>query len=232
MRVSVILPTFNERGNILQLVNAIELNIPANWSHEIIIVDDNSSDGTFELAKQSFFENKNVKVICRSPPHGLAISILDGIQAATGTHLVVMDTDFTHSPSEIPNLLHICEKYDLVSGSRFCAGGNMDSTRHYLASLFYNWLVRILLRTQIQDNLGGYFAVKREKLLSLPVKKIFFGYGDYFFRLLYFGEKAGFTIVEIPTIFRKRTSGESKSNFLKMLFKYTSAAIAVRLRKD
>ena len=100
-----------------------------------------------------------------------------------------MDTDFTHDPAEIPKLLHVGEVYDIVSGSRFCAGGSMQDTQHYLSSLAYNWMIRLVLRTQIQDNLGGYFTMRREKLRQLPLDLIFCGYGDYFFRLLHCARK-------------------------------------------
>jgi dolichol-phosphate mannosyltransferase len=139
-----------------------------------------------------------------------------------------MDTDFTHDPIEIPRMLHIARIYDIVSGSRFCAGGNMQDKKHYLASLAYNWLLRALLRTQLQDNLGGYFVMKRDRILSLPLDQIFYGYGEYFFRLLYFAQRRGLKVIEIPAIYRVRTYGSSKSSFLRMLFSYSRAAILLK----
>jgi dolichol-phosphate mannosyltransferase len=140
-----------------------------------------------------------------------------------------MDTDLTHDPAEIPRLLHVVHVYDIASGSRFCAGGNMQDTPHYLASLLYNWYIRVIIRTQIQDNLGGYFAIRRSRILELPFDRIFFGYGEYFIRLLYYAQRRGFTVVEIPAHYRARTAGRSKSNFFKMLFSYSKAAIALRI---
>lgn len=229
MKVSVILPTFNEAGNITPLVTAIQKNIPSIWDHEIIVMDDQSNDGTYEVVKQAFAENLKVSVFKRTTARGLAVSIHDGIKVSNGDFIIVMDTDFTHSPEEIPNLLHVAQRYDIVSGSRFCAGGNMDSTKHYIASLLYNLIIRLMLKTQIQDNLGGYFIIGREKLASLPLEKIFVGYGDYFFRLLFFAQKSNYSIIEIPAIYRKRISGQSKSNFFKMLLRYTQAALAIRM---
>ena len=88
-----------------------------------------------------------------------------------------------------------------------------------------------MLRTQVQDNLGGYFAMKREKLLALPLDEIFYGYGEYFFRLMYFAQRSGLKVVEIPALYRVRSHGASKSNFLGMLFSYSRAALSLRARR-
>jgi dolichol-phosphate mannosyltransferase len=229
MKASVILPTYNEAGNIVGLVEEILANFPPDVEPEILIVDDDSPDKTCEVAKNAFAANPNVRVLLRTQDRGFAKSIRAGIERATGELVIVMDTDFTHDPVEIPRMLHIARIYDIVSGSRFCAGGNMQDRKHYLASLAYNWLLRALLHTQLQDNLGGYFVMKRDKILSLPLDRIFYGYGEYFFRLLYFAQRFGLKVIEIPAIYRVRTYGSSKSNFLRMLFSYSRAAILLRI---
>lgn len=229
MRVSVILPTFNEADNIVPLIAAILGNIPEKFEPEIIVVDDNSPDGTARRVVEQFGQDPRVIIISRTAEPGLAKSIRAGVERATGDSLIVMDTDFTHDPAEIPRLLHVGEVYDLVSGSRFCAGGTMQDTKHYLASLVYNWLLRIILRTQVQDNLGGYFVISRTAMFELPFDLIFFGYGDYYFRLLYFLEKNRRRIVEIPAQYRERTSGVSKSRVLSMVIKYSWGAITLRV---
>jgi len=229
VKVSVILPTYNEAGNIIGLVEEILANIPSDVEPEILIVDDDSPDNTYTVAKNAFATNPAVRLILRTEDRGFAKSIREGIEQASGDFVIVMDTDFTHDPVEIPRLLHIARIYDIVSGSRFCAGGNMQDKTHYLSSLAYNWLLRAMLHTQLQDNLGGYFVMKRETILSLPLDEIFHGYGDYFFRLLYFAQRRGLKVIEIPAIYRVRTYGSSKSNFLKMLFSYSRAAMQLRL---
>lgn len=230
MKVSVVLPTYSEAGNIVRLIGEITARIPAGWDHEIVVVDDDSPDGTYDLVQREFAHTPHVRAIRRTSDHGLAKSIRHGIELSTGDYVTVMDTDFTHDPAEIPRLLHVAEIYDVVSGSRFCAGGNMQDLQHYLASLLYNWMIRIVLRTQIQDNLGGYWTMRRERLLRLPFDEIFHGYGEYYFRLLHFAQKEGMTVVEIPAIYRARVHGSSKSRFLKMLFTYSVAAIRLRGR--
>ena len=225
----MILPTYNEAGNIIGLVEEILANFPPDVEPEILIVDDDSPDKTSEVAKKAFATNRTVRVILRTEDRGFAKSIRAGIEQATGEFIVVMDTDFTHDPVEIPRMLHIARIYDIVSGSRFCAGGNMQDKKHYLASLAYNWLLRMLLHTQLQDNLGGYFVMKRDKILSFPLDQIFYGYGEYFFRLLYFAQRRGLKVIEIPAIYRVRTHGSSKSKFLRMFFSYSRAAILFRI---
>ncbi len=229
MKASVILPTYNEADNIVGLVEEILKNFPSDVEPEILVVDDDSPDKTCEVARNAFAANCNVRIILRTEDRGFAKSIRAGIEQATGELIIVMDTDFTHDPVEIPRMIHIARVYDIVSGSRFCAGGNMQDRKHYLASLAYNWLLRAVLHTQLQDNLGGYFIMKREKLLSLPLDQIFYGYGEYFFRLLYFAQRRGFKIIEIPAIYRLRPHGASKSSFLKMLFSYSAAAMMLRM---
>lgn len=229
MQVSIILPTFNETRNIIQLIEAIVTHIPAPWDHEIIVVDDNSPDGTFVAVQKAFAGDPHVRAILRTADKGLAKSIRTGIDHARGQQIIVMDTDFTHSPQEISRLLHVAQIYDIVSGSRFCAGGQMQDTHHYLSSLVFNWFARVILRTQIQDNTGGFFTMGTDKLKSLPLDRIFFGYGDYFFRLLHYCQKRRFTIVEIPARYIDRNQGQSKSNFFKMFFSYTRALFKVRI---
>lgn len=229
MLVSVVLPTFNESGNILTLIREIKENIPDGWDHEIIVVDDNSPDKTYELVKSTYKDDPHVIPILRTTDRGFAKSIRTGLEKANGSKVIVMDTDLTHDPIEIPKMLHISKYFDIVSASRFCAGGHMESIRHYLASYSYNLLIRLFLRTQVQDNLGGYFLFDKEKLVRLPFDMIFYGYGEYYFRLLHFAQLEGFTILEIPAFYRTRTAGTSKSRFFNMIFSYTDSLITLKL---
>lgn len=230
MKVSVILPTYNESGNIVALVRKILELLPASYEPEILVVDDNSPDGTHKLVEETFRGDPRVRPILRTSNRGLANSIRTGIEQSTGEQIVIMDTDFTHDPREVPRLLHVGQIYDIVIGSRFCAGGSMQDNTHYYASLAYNWMLRIILRTQVQDNLGGFFTIPRKVMNTLPLDAIFFGYGDYFFRLIFFVQRQGYTVVEIPAQYLARTAGVSKSHFLELLFTYSMAAIRLRLK--
>jgi dolichol-phosphate mannosyltransferase len=230
VRVSVILPTYNEAGNIVELVAAIKKQIPPAWAREIVVVDDNSQDGTFDLVKQAYADDPEIRTILRKSNRGLAASIRTGIEAATGDYLLVMDTDFTHRPEEIPAMLHCVQIADLVNGSRFCPGGNMADTAHYMASFIYNLFVRLIIRTQIQDNLGGFWVARTSLIRRLPFDDIFYGYGDYYFRLLHFAQYAAMKIIELPSQYCERSSGTSKSNFVKLLFQYSTMVLKLALR--
>jgi dolichol-phosphate mannosyltransferase len=228
--VSVVLPTYNESGHIVDLVKAVMNSIPSGWGYEVLVVDDNSPDGTYEIVKEAFANNPHVIPILRETDRGFAKSIRTGIERSSCEFLIGMDSDFTHDPVEIPKLLHVAQVYDLVSGSRFCPGGRMQDTPHYIASMLYNWLLRLIVRTQIQDNLGGYWLTRAELVKKLPMDQIFFGYGEYYFRMLHYLQHEGATIVEVPARYMARKTGNSKSRFVRMLFSYTVAALKLRMQ--
>jgi dolichol-phosphate mannosyltransferase len=169
-----------------------------------------------------------VHAVLKTHEKGLAAAIGTGIQRATGDHLLVMDTDFTHRPEEIPVMLQVSQVCDIVSGSRFCAGGQMSSVRHYIFSFLYNVVLRIILRTQIQDNLGGYWIARRALIQGVNAKLVFSGYGDYYFKLLKLLLRQGARIIEIPSCYAARHEGDSKSNFFRLLFSYTHSALMFR----
>ena len=141
-----------------------------------------------------------------------------------------MDTDLTHDPNLITKFIKLSKNYDLVSGSRFVKGGSMSSLNHYTFSLIFNFFLRILLRSKMRDNLGGYFCIKRKALKKLDFKKIFYGYGEFYFRLLFFLKTNDVSMKEIPASYDKRNAGKSKSNFFLLLFRYTLQAIILRLK--
>ena len=108
----------------------------------------------------------------------------------------------------------------------------MENQLHGKLSYYYNIMLKFILKTNINDNLGGYFLIKRDLLNKLEFDKIFYGYGEYFFRLLYFGKINKAKIIEIPAVYKQRLYGKSKSNFLTMLFKYFYAAVKLRFFKN
>ncbi|HSM05497.1 MAG TPA: glycosyltransferase [Longimicrobiales bacterium] len=229
MNLSIILPTYNEAENIVPLVRALMSEVPKGLTYEIIVVDDDSPDGTFQAVRDAFPGPPVVSVL-RTEDRGLARSIRAGMERSTGKLVLVMDTDFTHDPGLLPTMLHLGRAYDVVVGSRFCPGGGMQDVPHYLASMAYNWMLRVLLRTQIQDSLSGFFTIRRGTLERLPFDEIFFGYGDYFFRLLFYVQRRGASVIEMPVVYDTRRKGRSKSVFWKLVFSYSAAALKLRLR--
>ncbi len=229
---SIILPTYNESGNIIDLVEKInDLLKSKRINHEIIVVDDNSPDKTGVLAQKYFTNNAEVRVVIRKE-RGLATAIKIGITKAVGEIIVILDSDFNHDPKLIPTLISKCQKYDFIIGSRFIKGGGMtDKTREILSNLF-NMLVRLILGSPVHDNLSGYFAIRRKILDQLNLDDIFWGYGDYFIRLVYLAKMQKASFSEVPAFYKKRHYGESKSQFLNMFYDYLISTINIRFSKQ
>ena len=228
--VSVILPTYNERGNIVPLVEAIQRELEAaGITHEIIVVDDDSPDGTALAVRERLGDDPRVRLSVRVDERGLATAIVHGIRRAEGDAVAVMDTDFNHDPALLPRMVKFLEYYDIIIGSRFTMGGGMEERWRYLASFAFNFFVRLILRTQVQDNLCGFFTMRREKLLRMDIERIFNGYGEYFMHLLFLAWREAYDMLEIPVFYRARVYGVSKSRFLRMLYTYSLAALRIRL---
>lgn len=220
--VSVVLPTFNERDNIVPLVEQLRSKFcTRGYVYEILVIDDHSPDGTGELVKRTFAADSGVQLIDRRHNPGLAFSIREGVEKATGSVILVMDTDFNHSPADAVLLFEIARHVDLAIGSRFTFGGGMSSLPRYYLSYLYNIFLRLTLGTRMDENLSGFFAIRRERMLELDNDKIFWGYGDYFFRLLLLSQRKRFVHVELPVYYGERLGGVSKTRFLWIFLRYT-----------
>jgi len=229
IKVSVILPTYNEKGNIVELIREITKELSTiEVEREIVIVDDSSPDGTGVIVRDAFSNDNSVKVFIRTEGRGLATAVRYGIEKSSGNFIAVMDTDFNHDPKMLPQMIEFLKHYDVISGSRFTMGGGMEPTYRYIGSFIFNMFIRIILRTQIQDNLSGFFSIRREKLFSLDFDRIFYGYGDYFTRLLYLAEKQKYKILEVPVFYQLRKSGESKTNLASVFLKYAVSLLKFR----
>jgi dolichol-phosphate mannosyltransferase len=231
MNVSIILPTYNERNNILDLIDAIEAQVtsPANGA-QIVVVDDNSPDGTADVVRQRAQQlGSNIDLYVRTDERGLASAIRYGVRRCQGDVVVVMDTDFNHDPKMIPQMVELLKYYDMVIGSRFVMGGGMEEELRYKFSFLYNLFIRVTIRTQIQDNLSGFFAMRRDKLMPLDMDRIFRGYGEYFIRLLYVAWRRNYKMLEVPVFYVLRRHGQSKSRFLHMLRDYTLCVLSLWL---
>jgi len=221
--ISVILPTYNESGNIIELIDRI-LFVTGNKSIkcEVVVVDDNSPDGTAERVRKYFCAIGDVKLIVRNRERGLATAIKRGILEASKDIVVVMDTDFNHNPEKIAMMVKYLEDFDIVIGSRYVGGGGMKGPRiRYWGSYLFNAFIKLMLGVRTNDNLSGFFASRKSLFSEIPMDIVFQGYGDYFIRLLYFINKNNFSILEIPVVYEERFSGESKTNFLRHLVNYT-----------
>ncbi len=245
--VSVVLPTYNERDNICDLIDAVRMHLtPAEWRYEIVVADDDSPDGTAGAVRERYGLDGSLdaavelddqgkgalRLIVRQANKGLAFAIRDGIEHSAGHTLVVMDTDFNHDPAMIPQMVDLLRYYDLVIGSRFVMRGGMEDAVRYRLSLLYNIFIRFIFQTQVQDNLSGFFALRRERFEELaPIAdRIFYGYGDYFIRLLLVAWRHDWRILEVPVFYILRRHGDSKTGFWRIFTEYTAAVIRLRLR--
>jgi len=161
-------------------------------------------------------------------PHALHRGCLLAVNAAKGEYIVGMDADFNHHPKHLKSLVEKCDEDTMIVGSRFVSGGGMDLKLRYWLSLFFNAWLKLFLHFPICDNTSGYYCISRKDLISLKPKKIYFGYGEYFIRLVAFAKKSGMKIVEVPVYYPKRTGGTSKSKFFKMLLTYSKVANDVK----
>lgn len=236
MKISVVLPTYNEAGNIDNLIEKIngqdELK---RFRKEFIVVDDNSPDGTAAEVNKLIKKELPVKLIVRKETHGLAGAILAGINRAVGETVVLMDTDFNHRPEDIARLMSpiVKKQADLVIGSRYIPGGGMHITEasqwQYRLSLWGNYLVnRWLLHLPVHESLSGFVVVRKKVLDKLALKKIFFGYGEYCIRLLYYCHRLNFRIREVPVMYGLRRYGVSKSSLKRMVYYYLKTALELK----
>lgn len=231
MKTSIILPTYNERENIVELIQAIFATLePEELAFEVVVVDDNSPDGTAAAVRDRFEGDARVQLYVRTEGRGLATALRYGIDHSSGEILVFMDTDFNHDPAIIPQMIRFLSYYDIIIGSRFVMAGGMEDRFRQYCSLVYNYGIRLLFRTPVHDNLSGFFSIYREKLESMNLDQIYYGYGDYFIRLLMVAHKRGYRMLEIPVFYRLRMHGHSKTQFLATLKQYSQALLILRIK--
>ncbi len=220
--ISVVLPCYNEAGNIEKLIDEIHKNLDF-IKHEIVVVDDNSPDGTYEIVKN--LDYSFVLPILRTEDRGFAKSIRCGLENAKGNVFVVMDSDFNHQPKYLPFMIKSLEFYECVSASRFMYGGAMDSRFRHYASWIFNIFVRIVTRKFVTDSLYGYFAIKKDVIEKINYDDVFWGYGDYCIRLMHYLQDNKTNILQFPAVNGRRLSGEGNSRMIKVFWQYTKETL-------
>jgi dolichol-phosphate mannosyltransferase len=212
-RVWVILPTYNEAENIEPLVEAVREQLPE--SHRVLIVDDDSPDGTGGIADRLAADHDDVAVLHRAVKEGLGPAYIAGFREALagGAELVIeMDADFSHDPAYLPQLLRAAEDADLVIGSRYVAGGGVTDWGpvRRLISRGGSAYARTALGVDIRDLTGGFKCLRRQVLEAIDLDSIdSLGYA-FQVEVTYRAVQAGFRVVEIPIVFRDRREGNSK----------------------
>ena len=215
MQITIVIPTFNEAENLPRMVFDL-LHLPLN-DLKIIIVDDNSPDGTGDLAERLSLENPGrIAVLHRHGKLGLGTAYLAGFKyaLAEGAQAVgQMDADFSHPPQKIVEMAAALETCDVASGSRYIPGGKVDDRwplwRKWL-SAFGNWYAKTILGLHLVDVTGGFRIWRRETLLGMPLDRI--RSNGYLFQveMAFVATKLGYHFVEVPFFFADRRLGKSK----------------------
>lgn len=233
LAVSVVLPTFNERDNIGPLIEAV-LAALSEWQTEVIVVDDDSPDGTWQIVQEKEAGDRRVRLIRRINERGLTSAISTGIANARGDLVSWMDCDFSMPPELLPQLARAGESgADLAVGSRYVPGGRdvghswvglaFSRTINFFASLFLEW--------SIKDYTSGFVMARHPIFERLKLRG---DYGEYCIDLLYRAHRSGLKVREIPYICQPRHSGESKTatnpwGYIRRGTKYVAAILRLRL---
>jgi dolichol-phosphate mannosyltransferase len=212
----LILPTYNEAENLERLVRAALPQLAsAAPEHRILVVDDGSPDGTGQIADRLAAEYPEVEVLHRTQKQGLGRAYLAGFghALATGAELVLeMDSDFSHDPADIPRLIRAADDADLVIGSRYVPGGGVENWpfRRRALSRGGSLYARLILGVPLHDLTGGFKCFHRRTLDGIDYADTHAdGYG-FQIELNYRAYKAGYSVKEIPIVFREREYGTSK----------------------
>ncbi|KKW23129.1 MAG: Glycosyl transferase, group 2 family protein [Parcubacteria group bacterium GW2011_GWA2_51_12] len=210
---AIVIPTYNERGNIRKLVLTLLEMYPAA---RIFVVDDNSPDGTAEVVNELARNDGRVKLVFRDSRQGLSTAYMDAFARIlpddTIHHIVTMDADLSHNPADLPGLLEHAASHDLVVGSRYVEGGTIDNWEWWrkFVSTFGNAYTRLVLGVPIYDLTGGFVVYTREALAGvLPHIEVREPYA-YQTEMKYLAYRLGSKIKEVPIKFTERGSGKSK----------------------
>jgi dolichol-phosphate mannosyltransferase len=212
MRSLVVMPTYNEADNLVEIVAEVLSQDP---SVEVLIIDDNSPDGTGKLAERLAAENPRVHTFHRSGKLGLGSAYVAGFKYAVKEgfdNVFEMDSDFSHDPKEIRNFLKAIGEYDLVLGSRYVHGVSVINwpMSRLLLSYFANLYARVIVGAPIKDLTGGFKCFRRRVLEEIGLDTIRSDGYAFQIEINYKAYKKGFKVVEIPITFVERRAGTSK----------------------
>ena len=212
MKTLVIIPTYNEKENIGKIIPLVLIQ---DQDIDVLVVDDNSPDGTGKIVSEMIATNHRVKLIQRVKKSGLGTAYLAGFQYALQNgydYIFEMDSDFSHDPAYIPYFLSAIQEADLVLGSRYIKGVNVVNwpisrlILSYYANVYARWVTGLPLR----DSTGGFKCFKREVLETIGLDRIHSNGYAFQIEMSFRAWRKGFKIKEIPIIFVDRREGESK----------------------
>ena len=211
IELAIIVPTFNERDNIVELTARLE-NVLSSIDWEVVYVDDDSPDGTSDLARNLAQTKRNVRCLQRIGRRGLSRAVIEGILATSASYIAVMDSDLQHNETLLPQMLETISRdgLDVVVASRYCAGGSIgqwDSSRAAM-SRFATMLSRLIITSELTDPMSGFFVIRREAFMS-AVRSLS-GDGYKILLDLFASSPTPLQFMELPYAFRERKVGESK----------------------
>ena len=216
-RVWVVVPTYNEAENVERLLRACvsELDRVAPHDYRVLVVDDNSPDGTGEIAEAIGAELRTVEVLHRREKAGLGQAYLAGFAhalAGGAERVVEMDADFSHDPRYLESLLAAAEDADLVLGSRYVDGGGVRDWGlvRRLVSRGGGLYARLILRAPIHDLTGGFKCIRRDVLEAIDLQSLRAEGYVFQIEVTYRALLAGFSVREVPIVFSDRRAGTSK----------------------
>ncbi len=209
MYASIVLPTYNERESLPRAIAAVREALTGREDWEIIVVDDDSPDRTWELAQEMGAIDVRIRCYRRVDRRGLSSAIIDGLSLGVGERLLVMDADMQHDASKIPNLLAALDHTDIASGTRYASGGGIGqwSRRRLALSKLATVACRVVLGIRASDPMSGFFAIRRNAFLTIAPRLNPRGY-KIFMELLHVLRPA--RVGEVPYIFAPRAAGVSK----------------------
>lgn len=208
--ISIVLPTFNERENILPLIERTLAALSA-YTAEVVVVDDNSPDGTWQVVAQKAVADPRVRLIHRTDEKGLTSAIWRGITESSGRWVGWMDCDLSMPPEKWPELAAALQAgADMAVGSRYVPGG--ADVAHSAVGKTFSRLINLasgfLLERSIKDYTSGFILARKGLFSAITLRG---DYGEYCIDLLYRAKKIGFLITEVPYICVPRQTGESKT---------------------
>lgn len=212
MKSIIIIPTYNEAENIRELISEI-LNLKLNL--DILVIDDNSPDGTAEIVEKISQKNKGIFLIKRKRKLGLGTAYSRGFKFALSKKydfVLTMDADFSHHPRFLKRFLEVPADFDLVIGSRYIKGGKIsgwEQSRHDLSKLA-NFITRFALGLRVKDTTSGFRRYSRKFLKNLNFKNVVSSGYAFQVEMVFLAKRLGLNVAEIPITFYERRRGQSK----------------------
>jgi len=231
-KVSIVLPTYNEKDNIVDLIRAIQKSFDGDV--EIIVVDDDSPDKTWQVVEK--IATEDIRLLRRLDQKCLTTAISDGIAISKGEVVGWMDCDFSMPPEALPKLAKTLDEYDIAIGSRYIKGGKdvRNTPVGIIGSIIINYFAKYLLDSSITDYTTGFVVAKKKVLENIGLKG---DYGEYCIDFLYKALKRGYKVKEIPYHCIPRKFGESKtapslSKYLQRGTKYIKTILRLKFQKN